>query len=368
MKYCTNCVMPDSKPGIVLDERGWCNACRASETKKTIDWDQRWKDLKKITDEVKSQNKSFYDCIVPVSGGKDSWYQAMIMAEKFNLKILCVTLAAHIPTTEGIHNMNQMVKDLNIDIIKITLKPSVYRQVRSKCFVRQGEPNWAEHCAMFSSVVNTALLYDVPLVVWGEDIAFEFGGLQRQTSTADAIKIDKSDLIKDKTIHNWLDDDISPRDIFFYEYPDYERLNSAGIKSIYLGHFIPWYGRRHYDEVVKRGFKARQAGPLSGNYLDYDNMDEKLCEINIWFKYLKFGFWRSTDQCCYDIWNGNMKRKEAVQIVNKLRDEFPQEYFEDFLRFHDVTEEEFWEVAERNRNHDLWEKVDGKWELKYPVS
>lgn len=363
MNYCTNCVMPDSKPGINLDERGWCNACRASETKKKINWDKRWSELKGMAEEIKAQNNPFYDCIVPVSGGKDSWYQAMVMAKELDLKILCVTLAAHVPTTEGIHNLNEMVKDLNVDIIKITLKPSTYRKIRRKCFVRQGEPNWAEHCAMFSSVTNTALLYEIPLIVWGEDIAFEFGGLQRQESKPCAMEIDKSDLIKDKTILDWLDDDISERDVFLYKYPEYEKLKEAGVKSIYLGHFVSWYGRKHYDIVKERGFHSRAQGPLSGNFLDYDNIDEKLCEINIWFKYIKFGFWRSTDQCCYDIWNGKMTRERAVEIVNNLRDEFPQEYIEDFYRFHNITEEEFWEVVERFRNKNLWKIDNSQWKL-----
>ena len=367
MKYCSNCVMPDTKPGIVLDERGWCNACRTSEVKKKIDWEKRWQELSNIAEDIKKQNNPFYDCVVPVSGGKDSWYQALIISKKLGLKVVCVTLAAHMPTTEGIYNLNEMVKDLNVDLIKITLKPSVYKKIRRKCFIRQGEPNWAEHCAMFSSVVNTALLYEVPLIVWGEDIAFEFGGMQRQDSKPSAIEIDKSDLIKDKTIYNWLDDDISERDVFMYKYPEYERLHDAGISSIYLGHFVPWYGRRHYEIVKERGFKGREVGPLSGNYLDYDNIDEKLCEINIWLKYIKFGFWRSTDQCCYDIWNGKLSREEAVNIVERLRGEFPKEYFQDFLRFHNLTEEEFWETIEKFRNHDIWTKENSQWKIKYEL-
>lgn len=367
MEYCSNCVMPNTKPGIVLDERGWCNACRASELKKKIDWDERWEQLCKIADESKKRNNPFYDCIVPISGGKDGWYQALIMTKKLGLKVLCVTLAAHLPTTEGIHNLNQVLKDLNVDLIKTTLKPSVYKQVRRKCFVRQGEPNWAEHSAVFASVVNIALLYEVPLVVWGEDIAFEFGGMQRQESKPSAIEIDKSDLIREKTIYNWLDDDISERDVFFYKYPEYEKLKEAGVQSIYLGHFVSWYGREHYNIVKERGFMSRKAGPLSGNYLDYDNIDEKLCEINIWLKYIKFGFWRSTDQCCYDIWNGNLSRDVAVEAVKKLQDEFPEEYLQDFLNFHSLTLEEFWEVVEKFRNKDIWENIDNKWTLKYPL-
>ena len=128
-----------------------------------------------------------------------------------------------------------MIKDLNVDHMKINLKPSFYRSVRRKCTIEQGEPNWAEHCAVFSSVVNIAVIYDVPLIVWGEDIAFEFGGGQRQESTASAMEIDRSDLNKEgKVIEDWLDEDLSERDTFFYKYPDYEILKQANIQSIYL--------------------------------------------------------------------------------------------------------------------------------------
>lgn len=368
MRYCSNCVMPDTKPGVVLDERGYCNACRTKELKASIDWKARFEQLSELVAEIKAANNPFYDCIVAVSGGKDSWYQALILAERFGLKTLCVTLATHLPTTEGIANLNNMIKDLNVDHMKITLKPSVFREIRRRCFLRQGEPNWAEHCAMFASVVNTALIYDVPLVIWGEDIAFEFGGLQRQESKPSALAIDKNDLVKGKTIFDWLDDDISKRDVFFYQYPDYQKLKEAGIKSIYLGHYIKWDGRKHYNAVKERGFTGRALGPLSGNYIDYDNIDEKLCEINIWFKYLKFGFWRSTDQCCYDIWNDRLSRDEAVDIVLRLSDEFPREYFHDFLRFHKLSEQEFWDTVEKFRNKNIWEQAGERWRMKYPVS
>jgi len=369
MKYCDKCVMPDTKPGVYLDHRGLCNACRSQEIKATIDWEDRLSQLKKIVDGIKKESHPFYDCIVPVSGGKDSWTQALMLSEKFNLKTLCVTLSNHLPTTEGIANLNNMIKDLNVDHMKINLKPSFYRSLRKKCTIQQGEPNWAEHCAVFSSVVNIAVIYDVPLIVWGEDIAFEFGGLQREESSSSALSIDKSDLNKEgKVIGDWLEQDLSPRDTFFYEYPNQEILQKTQIKSIYLGHYIPWYGRKNYETVLKRGFTGRKDGPLSGNYLNYDNIDEKLCEINIWFKYLKFGFWRSTDQACYDIWNDRLSRSDAVAIVNNLIDEFPEEYFEDFLRFHDISEEEFWEIVDKFRNRDIWKMSGNQWKLKNPLT
>lgn len=364
MKYCSNCCLPNTKPGVTLDDKGWCNGCRASIKKASVDWDARWRDLEEIVTDIKAQNNPFYDCIVPVSGGKDGWYQAYVMSKVFGLKVLCVTMAAHLPTTEGIHNLNAMIKDLNVDHIKITLKNSTIRSLRRKNFLESGEPNWAEHCCVFAGVTRASLLYDVPLIVWGEDVSFEFGGIQSQESKPSAIDINHGDLIKNKSVLNMLGEDISPRDVFFYQYPDHDTLNKAGVKSIYLGHFHRWDGRAHFNFVEKRGFHKRIDGPLSGNYLDYDNIDEKLCEINIWFKYLKFGFWRPTDQTCYDIWNGRLTRADAVDIVTNLQDQFPKEGFEDFLRFHNVTKEEFWETVEKFRNKDIWEKFEDDYKLK----
>ena len=318
--------MPDTKPGVVLDNNGRCNGCRSYDMKKNIDWTSRWQELENIVKKIKKRKSSTYDCLVPVSGGKDSWYQAYTLSKRLGLKVLCVVMGAHLPTKEGIHNLNTMISDLNVDILKITLKPSVLKKLRTKMFYKQLEPAWAEHSYVFSGVANTALLYDIPLICWGEDIAFEFGGSQKE-STSDALYIDNSDLLKDKSVEL---DDISHRDIFFYKYPEHKRLKQAGISSIYLGYYVWWDGRKNYNFAKKRGFIDREKGSLSGNYINYDNIDEKLCEIHIWFKYIKFGFWRSTDQTCYDIWNGRMDRSEAVKIIKELQDQFPQEYFEDF--------------------------------------
>jgi hypothetical protein len=221
---------------------------------------------------------------------------------------------------------------------------------------------------MFAGVTQAALLYDIPLIVWGEDISFEFGGIQRQDSSPSAININDADLIKSKSVQEFMGDRVSPRDVFFYLYPEHKKLKEANIQSIYLGHFIRWDGRKHYNFTKERGFKGREAGPLKGNYIDYDNIDEKLCEINIWFKYLKFGFWRPTDQTCYDVWNQRLEREEAVKIINSLQEDFPSDYIEDFFRFHGISKAEFWETAEKFRNLDIWEKVNDKWLLKQPLT
>ena len=361
--------MPDTKPGVSFDENGLCNACISVERKKNIDWEQRKKDLIKLCDEIKAKNKSAYDCIVAVSGGKDSVYQAWYMKNICKMKVLGVCVMPHLRTREGIENFNNMIEKLGIDTITITLKPKTFRKVRRKCFFQYGEPNWTDHCTVFSGVARIALAFKIPLTVWGEDIAVEFGGTNADKRVSSAEDLISNDLIDGRTIDALYDDDLIQRKYtYFYHHPPKDEMLKYKLKSIYLGFYSNWDGKKHYLKAKEvMGFQGRKEGPLSGNHIGYDNIDEKLCEINIWFKHLKFGFWRPTDQCCYQIWNGRMNREEAVKIITNIQDEFPMEYFQDFLDFHYLTQEEFWEVAEKFRNKDIWGKVGGRWRLKFPL-
>jgi len=367
VKYCSRCVMPDTKPGVYLDENGVCSACVSVEKKRHIDWDARRVELKQLCDSIRGTNGNGYDCLVSMSGGKDSQYQVWMMKMVHKMNILGVCVVPHLQTEEGIANLNTTVSAYNIDFIKLSLRPSVLKRMRRRAFFEMGEPNWADHCGVFAGVARVAYMYRVPMVVWGEDIAVEFGGKASNKSVASAEDLIRNDLIKDKTVESFFDDVISAKNTVFYHHPRKDELQEKNLKSIYLGYYDDWDGQKHYEVVKQFGFKSRKQGPLSGNIIDYDNIDEKLCEINIWFKFLKFGFWRPTDQCCYQIWNQRMTRAEAVKLVNQKQYEFPKEYLREFLEYHSITEKEFWEVAEKFRNKDIWHKVKGEWRLKVPL-
>jgi N-acetyl sugar amidotransferase len=359
--------MPNTKPGVMFDREGVCSACRSNEAKRGIDFGERAEELKELAGQVRGSNGNGYECIVPVSGGKDSMYQTWMMAKVHGLKTLAVCMAPHVPTEEGVANLNTLVQSLNVDLIKVTVRPEPFRDIRRKCFLGRGEPNWAEHLIIFSGVARIAMMYRVPLIVWGEDIAAEFGGTGGGKRVASAESIASNDLIKDAKLASLYDDRINESNTYFYQHPDTSDMKQRGVRSIYLGYYDWWDGYKNFLKSRELGFKPRKAGPLSGNLVDYDNIDEKLCEINIWFKFLKFGFWRPTDQACYRIWNGAMTRTEAVKLVNQKQYEFPIEYLHEFLEFHKVTEDEFWETVDRYRNRDIWERTKGEWRLKTPL-
>jgi hypothetical protein len=260
-----------------------------------------------------------------------------------------------------------MVTGLGADLLKVNVRHSTLKKIRRLAFFNIGNPNYAEHRVVFSGVARAALFYNVPLVVWGEDIGVEFGGnvVSHDGSAAELIN---NDLFREVGFDELLGGTISEGELFFYRHPDIDEIKRRNIRSIYLGFYHWWDGFKHMQVANQYGFTGRRAGNLSGNVLNYDNIDEKLCELHIWFKFLKFGFWRPTDQCCYKIWNGYMSREEAVQLVREKQYEFPQEYFTEFLNYHEITEAEFWQVAERWRNQDIWHKVNGQWRLKHEIS
>lgn len=369
MKYCKNCVMPDTKPGIKFNSDGICYACLHAKKKKNINWKKRKQQLHLICDQIRGKNKNGYDCIVPVSGGKDSIFQVYIMSEVYNLKTLAVSVPAHLLTKEGIINLNSLVSNLSVDLIKITLKPSMYKNLKLICLNNLGNPAYADHRSIFSGVMRTAINFRIPLVVWGEDIGIEFGGNVDKKSLREgsALRIEKNDLFNGLSNKQVFGNNYKKQDFYFYDYPTISELKKYNIRSIYLSHFFKWDGYKNFCLARKFGFKERPK-PLKGNILNYDNIDEKLCELYIWLKMLKFGFWRPTDQACYQIWNNRMTRNEAVELVLKKQYEFPDEYLPEFLHYHSLKESELYDIFEKWRNKDIWVKKNNRWKLRKEVS
>ena len=366
MIYCKTCLLPNTKPGLNFSKE-ICSACRNNAIKKKIDWNFRKKKLEKIIKKIKKENPdSLYDCIVPISnGGKDSWFQASFMKNQMKCKVLCVNLSAHLPTPEGISNVNSMIKSLNVDILKLTLKPSVHSSLRLQSFKKFGEPNWAEHLMVFAGVYNAAKLYNIPLVVWGEDISFEFGGYgKKQTPNASNLYY-RNDLLKDKKLESFIDKkNIFKSDLYFYNFPPVDEIMTSNIKSIYLGYYVNWDGEKNYQFAKKSGFKAEKK-PRTGHLVGYDNIDEKLCEVNGWLKFLKFGFGYATDELCYEIYNKRIDRKKAIKILKKLNDSFKPDFLDDFCRFHKISKKNFYSIASRFINKKIFEKKDKWWRLKF---
>ena len=263
-----------------------------------------------------------------------------------------------------------MVSNLGVDLVKINVRPSTQKQLRRFALFELGNPNYAEHQVVFAAVAKVALYFKAPLVVWGEDIATEFGGNVSSSSQRDGSADDliNNDLFMGKDFSTFVNQRINEKELYFYKHPEIEEFTNQNVKSIYLGFYHWWDGFKNFEIASRYGFAPRSKGPLSGNIIDYDNIDEKLCELHIWFKFLKFGFWRPTDQACYQIWNGRMSRDEAVDLVLAKQYEFPSEYLPEFLEYHQISNTQFFLIAEKYRNLDIWHKVSGEWRLRNEIA
>jgi len=326
MKYCKNCIMPDTRPDQIFNKEGICNACVSFENnKKSVDWDKRSKELEKIIEEAKSKSDN-WDCVIPSSGGKDSTYQA-IWAKSKGLNPILVTATTCDLSEIGRKNLDNL-KNLGFDTVEISNNPDVRAKLNKICIDLIGDISWPEHVSIFTAPIKFALSYKVPLILYGENPQIEYGGPEKSLSNYNLdrkwmeefgglIGLRVSDLIE---IHNF-----SKKELSIYEYPSQEDLNKFPIKSIFLGYFEQWDSIRNFEVSKKNGFLSYDQG-LEGCYFNFEKLDNYQHGIHDYFKFLKFGFARATDQLSYSIRRNLISRDEALKKLKTLEGKFPKSY------------------------------------------
>ena len=301
LTYCKRCVMPDTKPDLHLDEEGICNACRSYEGRKEIDWDQRAVDLEQVLEKYRNRSGTNWDCIVPVSGGKDSTYQVVRMLQ-FGLNPLCVTSTTCDLTTIGRKNIENL-KHLGVDYIEFSPNPLVRAKLNRIGLLQVGDISWAEHVGIFTIPVRAAVQFNVPLIVWGENSQNEYGGpaaaagnnvLNRRwlEEFGGLLGLRVTDMVGQEGIE--------AKHLISYTYPTDEELARVGVTGLFLGHYIPWDGLSNTLISVANGFTSYEKA-AEGSLVNYENLDNYQTGIHDYFKYLKFGFGRTTDHACLHI-------------------------------------------------------------------
>ena len=233
MKRCEICLMPDTKPGLVLDERSICQACRNSEYKATIDYDKRFKELKQLCAKYK-RDDGYYDSVIAVSGGKDSHYQVYILKELLGMNPLLISVGDPFTKTKaGLHNAYNIAERFNCDMIKFELSPDLVRRMTRMAFEEFGSPTWPVDRAIYCFPIRTAVNMRIPLVVYGENVSWEYGGvLEKETYSAkDQIN---NDVAKNVSLDFWLKKGISAKEMNMFRYPSQEEMEAVGLDPIYL--------------------------------------------------------------------------------------------------------------------------------------
>ena len=363
MKYCTKCLYPETKPDLWFDPlTGECSACLAFDERKNVDWKKQAEKFCSIMN-AQTYHWPTYDCIVPVSGGKDSHFQILRVLE-LGYKPLAVTATTDDLSVIGRRNLNNISK-LGVDHIEVSVNSLIRRKINKYTLKEIGDISWAEHVTIFTIPIREAMLRNIPFVIWGENPQNEYGGPneQQKDSTLSRKWLQEFGGLNGLRVSDLIDrDTFYKRDLFQYTYPSNEELSNRPspiieVKGLFLGHYFPWDGYENAVLAQNHGFEW-YPGPVEGCGVEYENLDNHQTGIHDYFKWLKYGFGRATDIACNHIRRGRMSRQEGKEHILQFDGWFPRTYLgkplEDILGRIDVTTDEFIQICDKFTNQTIF--------------
>lgn len=362
MRYCIRCILPDTRPNLRIEADGVCNACHAHAEKQAIDWAARERAFAAAAARAKAASGG-YDCLIPVSGGKDSTWQVLKCLE-YGLNPLAVTWKTPARTELGGRNLANLI-GLGVDHIDYQINPKVERKFMRLALERFGSTAIPMHLALFNIPLSIAARFRIPLVVWGENSAFEYGGVGEEktgfTLTAEWLRL--HGVTHGTTARDWVSAELSAKELTPYYGPSEAELAASGTLAVFLGYYFPWDPQLTLEAAQSHGFTPREAGPKTG-YYNYADIDDEFISIHHWLKWYKFGFTRLFDNLSLEIRNNRISREQAVEIVKSAGDQTPHEDIERFCAFVRLSPEQFFAIAERFRNPAVWTRRAGTWVIE----
>lgn len=361
IRYCRNCVLPDTRPGLTFDTEGVCSGCRGHEQKKRIDWVKRKRDFQSLVRQVKSRRRGF-DAVVPVSGGKDSTWQ-IVKCLEYGLRILAVTWRTPARTELGQRNLENLVR-LGVDHIDYTVNPEVERRFTYKALTRVGDSALPMHMALYAIPLRVAVSFRIPLVVWGESPHMEYGGSEkdRQINSLDRNWFKRHGILQDTSAADWVGPDLTAKDLEPYFLPTDREFRQSGVRSVFLGYYFPWDPEESFRVARQHGFQVRTEGPKTG-YYNYADIDCDFISVHHHFKWLKFGFTRLFDNLAVEIRNGRLTREKALEIIAQRGDQTPKEDIRKLCSYLNISSRDYAAIEEKFRNRKIWKKINGIWQI-----
>ena len=366
MKFCTQCVMPDTKPDLSFDANGVCAACQSYNNRKEVDWDARLMELRQLLDKYRSKDRSTWDCIVPVSGGKDSTFQVVKMLE-LGMNPLCVTSTTCDLSDIGRRNIEN-IKSLGVDYMEFSPNPIVRAKLNRIGLMQVGDISWPEHVGIFTIPVRASVQFNVPLIIWGENSQNEYGGPAAASgnNTLDRRWLEEFGGLLGLRVTDLIGQEgITDAHLIPYQYPTDEQLRNAGTTGLFLGHYMEWDGLSNVLLSQANGFEVYPTS-IETTFLNYENLDNHQGGIHDYFKYIKLGFGRATDHACLHIRRGRITREEGCDIVRRHDGNFPRTYLgkplADILGKIDMGVEEFTKICDQFTNKKIF-KIDARGHL-----
>lgn len=337
------------------------------EEKKSLDWSKREKELVSLLDRYRGSAKGF-DCLVPVSGGKDGSYVAHQLKHRYGMNPLAVTIRPPLDLDIGNTNLKNFI-DSGYSHIHITPDSEIMRRFNKFGFIEKGFPYYGWITAVMTSVIRTAVAFDIPLIFYGEDGEVEYGG-SNKTSKESLFDIN---YMKDVYLEGGYDkvlnllEDIDETALYFWKFPDEQDLKRKDVYLTHWSYFEPWDSYRNYLVAKdKCGLEENEDGN-SGTFTNFAQNDQLLYSLHAYLMYLKFGFGRATQDAGIEIRRGAMTREQAVNLVRIYDGIYPEEYIQQYLEYYEMTKDEFDGVLDKWANKELFKKVDGIWMPSYTL-
>lgn len=358
MKYCSSCLLPDTKPDLILDKNGVCNACRSYEKRPKINWQTREKELIKVLKKYRSTNGENWDCIIPVSGGKDSHFQVIKMLE-YGMNPLCVTATTCDLSEIGRKNIEN-IKNLGVDYIELTSNRVIRKKLNKIGLTQVGDISWPEHAGIFTIPVRIAVQANIQLIIWGENSQNEYGGpaAASESNTLTRRWLEEFGGLLGLRVSDLVGmENLKTRNLIPFTYPTDEELKKVGVTGLFLGYYLPWDG--YVNALIAQGYGFNTLSTtVEGSIVNYENLDNHQTGIHDYFKFLKFGFGRATDIACLHIRRGRLSRKDAINLVRMHDGKFPWTYLgkplQEILAPLGIDVEEFIQICDKFTNKKLF--------------
>jgi len=368
--WCKNCLNMSTRPRITFDSRNWCNACQWTEEKTTMDWRPREKELIQLLDKHRSTTGDF-DCIVPVSGGKDGSYVAYNLKHKYGINPLTVTVRPGLALDVGDKNLFNFIQS-GYSHIHISCNPVILDRLNKYGFIEKGFPYYGWLIAILTAVIRTAANFKIPLIFYGEDGEVEYGGsTESKHNSMYDIEYMKRIYLEgghEKVLDRIAKDaDISESDMSFFRFPKESEVSEVGLSFTHWSYFEPWDSYRNYIVAKEHcGLIEKDDGNLD-TFTNFSQNDQSLYALHAYMMYLKFGFGRATQDAGIEIRRGSMTRDQAINLVQMYDNAYPHELIDTFLDYYGMTKNEFDSVLDNYVNKELFEKIEGIWQPKFEV-
>lgn len=366
MNYCKRCFYPENHPlNITFDERGVCSGCRVHEEKDILDWGVRKQKLAKILDEFRTRTRHIHDCIIPVSGGRDSYFIVHVVKNIFKMRPLLVSYNKQYNTKMGIRNLDYLKTLFGCDIITCTVSPERVKRITRESIRKRASMYW--HCLAGTTVfpVQVAVKFKIPLIVWGVHQGCDQVGMfshldevemtRKYRKEHDLMGLEAKDLVRDSK-------EVTMDDMEHYIYPHDKELEAVGVRGIYLSNYIRWDSKAQHELMIEKyNYETMAQQRTFDTYNDVDCFHYS--GIHDYIKFLKWGYGKVTDHACREIRLKRLFREEGIELIRKYQNEEPED-LPLFLKWVGMGKDEFWANINKFRDPLIWWKNScGEWEL-----